>query len=110
MTTIEIEVICPYCNSNDIVKNGKDENDKQRFLCKNKSCNHQTFLMDYTDIGRQQYIKDLILRMAVNGSGIRDTSRVLGVSTTTVIETLKNAEDITDNVNRELLKKKLKKR
>jgi len=24
MTTIEVEVTCPYCNSNDIVKNGKD--------------------------------------------------------------------------------------
>ncbi|MEP0891958.1 MULTISPECIES: IS1-like element transposase [unclassified Leptolyngbya] len=28
--------------------------------------------------------------MAVNGSGIRDTARVLGISPTTVIEELKN--------------------
>ena len=109
MTTIEIEVTCPHCNSNNIVKNGKDENDKQRFLCKNKSCSHQTFLINYTDIGRQPHIKDLILKMAINGSGIRDTSRVLGVSTTTVIETIKKSQEITDNVNHELLKKKKKK-
>jgi len=105
MTTIRIEVTCPYCNSNHIVKNGKDENNKQRFLCKNELCNHQTFLIDYTDIGRQPYIKKLILKMAVNASGIRDTARVLGISTNTVIETLKKADERTDNVNRELLEK-----
>ena len=44
MTTIEVEVTCPYCNSNDIVKNGKDAKNKQRFLCQNKQCKYQTFL------------------------------------------------------------------
>jgi len=105
MTKIEIEVKCPYCNSNDIVKNGKDEKGKQRYLCKNKECTHQTFLMNYTDKGRTPYIKNLILKMAVNGSGVRDTGRVLGISPNTVIETLKKADDIIDNVNRDLLKK-----
>ena len=76
MATIEVEVTCPYCNSNHVVKNGKDEYNKQRFLCKNELCNHKTFLLDYKDIGRQQHIKNLILKMAVNGSGVRDTARV----------------------------------
>jgi len=105
MITIEIEVKCPYCDSKDIVKNGKDENSKQRFLCKNERCKHQTFLMDYTDKGRTPYIKNLILKMAVNGSGVRDTGRVLGISPNTVIETLKEADEIIDNVNRNLLGK-----
>ena len=108
MATIEIEVTCPYCNSNHVVKNGKDEKNKQRFLCKNEQCNHQTFLVDYSDIGRQQHIKDLILKMAVNGSGIRDIARVLAISPNTVIETLKKADDMIDNVNRELLEKNAK--
>ena len=108
MTTIEIEVTCPYCNSNNIVKNGKDENGKQRFLCKNELCNHQTFLMNYTDIGRQPHIKKLILKMAINGSGIRDTARVLDISPETVIETIKNADDMIENMNHELLKKNAK--
>ena len=108
MATIEVEVTCPYCNSNNVVKNGKDEYNKQRFLCKNELCNHKTFLVDYKDIGRQQHIKNLILKMAVNGSGVRDTARVLDISPNTVIETLKKADDITDNVNRKLLEKNAK--
>jgi IS1 family transposase/transposase-like protein len=102
---VEIEVKCPYCNSTYIVKNGKDENNKQRFLCKNEQCGHQTFLLEYTDEGRTPYIKNLILKMAVNGSGIRDTARVLNISPNTVIETLKKADDIIDSVNRTLLEK-----
>lgn len=102
---IEIEVKCPYCDSHDIVKNGKDEKGKQRFLCKNEECKWRTFLMDYTDKGRMPEIKNLILKMAINGSGIRDTGRVLGISTNTVIETLKKADDIIDNVNKNLLEK-----
>ena len=109
MATIEIEVNCPYCNSSNIVKNGKDKKNKQRFLCKNKECNHKTFLLDYSDIGRQKHIKDLILKMAINGSGIRDTARVLEISPNTVIETLKKANDIIENVNHKLLKKNGKK-
>ena len=108
MATIEIEITCPYCNSKDVVKNGKDENNKQRFLCKNKLCNHQTFLLDYKDIGRQQHIKNLILKMSVNGSGIRDTARVLEISPNTVIETIKRADDIINNVNYKLLEKNAK--
>ncbi len=105
MIKIEIEVKCPYCESNEIVKNGKDENDKQRYLCKNEECKQQTFLLNYTDKGRTPYIKKLILKMAVNGSGIRDTSRVLEISPNTVMETIKGADEITDNINHKLLKK-----
>jgi len=34
-------------------------------------------------------VKDKIVEMAVNASGIRDTARVLGISKNTVISTLK---------------------
>jgi IS1 family transposase len=36
-------------------------------------------------------LRQLIVPMALNGSGIRDTSRVLGISTTTVLKTLRCA-------------------
>jgi transposase-like protein len=42
-----------------------------------------------SDKGRLPEIKQRIVAMAVNGSGIRDTARVLGVSTDTVINELK---------------------
>ncbi len=34
-------------------------------------------------------VKEKIVEMAINGSGVRDTGRVLGISKTTVINTLK---------------------
>jgi IS1 family transposase/transposase-like protein len=108
MAKVEIEIICPHCGSENIIRNGKDGQNKQRFLCKNKMCSHQTFLLDYSDIGRQPHIKDLILAMAINGSGIRDTARVLKISKNTVISTLKNAEGLIKNINLELLEKNSK--
>ena len=109
MSKIEIEVKCPYCGSNEIVNHGKNEQNKQRYLCKNKICKHQTFLLDYSDKGRKPEIKNLILKMSINGSGIRDISRVLEISPTTVIETIKQAEQIIKNVNINLLEKNEKK-
>jgi transposase-like protein len=38
-----------------VVKNGKDKNNKQRFLCRNEECNQQTFLINYSRIGRQPW-------------------------------------------------------
>ena len=53
------------------------------------ACQRQTFLLDYTNKGFLQEVKTQIVDMALNGSGIRDTARVLNVSPTTVINTLK---------------------
>ena len=53
-------------------------------------------LLDLSTIGRIDHnvanrdgIPETIVEMAINGSGVRDTSRVLGVSITTVIAHLK---------------------
>jgi transposase-like protein len=73
-----------------VVKYGKTPDGKQRFHCRNLACQRQTFLLEYTKKGFLQEIKTQIVDMALNGSGIRDTARVLNVSQTTVIETLKN--------------------
>jgi transposase-like protein len=82
-------VCCPTCQSTDVVKYGKTPGGKQRFHCRNLACQRQTFLMEYTNKGFLQEVKTQIVDMALNGSGIRDTARVLKVSPTTVIETLK---------------------
>jgi insertion element IS1 protein InsB len=80
---------CPTCQSTAIVKYGKTPDGKQRFHCQNPSCHRRTFLMEYTHRGFLQAVKQQIVDMALNGSGIRDTARVLGISPTTVIDTLK---------------------
>jgi insertion element IS1 protein InsB len=43
--------------------------------------------MEYTHKGFLEDITQQIAEMALNGSGIRDTARVLGMSPTTVIDT-----------------------
>ena len=89
------EVIpCPDCHGSDVVKHGKTPDDKQRFLCQNQDCNRGTFILDYSAVGRLPETKKRIMDMALNGSGIRDTSRVLGVSPTTVINELKKKNPI----------------
>lgn len=46
-------------------------------------------LRDYAYPGQSRTVKEQIVDMALNGSGIRDTARVLHVSTSTVIKELK---------------------
>ena len=46
-------------------------------------------LLEYRNHGRLPAVKQQMVDMALNGSGIRDTARVLKVSPTTVISTLK---------------------
>jgi len=45
--------------------------------------------LEYSRNGELPEIKQTIIDMALNGSGIRDTARVLGVSMNTVISELK---------------------
>jgi InsA C-terminal domain len=52
-------------------------------------CDRGTFICDYSYAGYSLQVKQQIGEMAINGSGIRDTARVLGISPTTVIENLK---------------------
>jgi transposase-like protein len=84
-----IAVTCPYCESDHITKRGKTETDKQRYRCHNPTCPHQSFLLNPTYKGRLPEIKEQIIAMALNGSGIRDTARVLGISPDTVLNELK---------------------
>ena len=82
-------VHCPACNSPNIVKHGKTAEGKQRYNCRNSECTRQSFVLEYSYRGYLPTVKQQICDMALNGSGIRDTARVLKISPTTVIEALK---------------------
>ncbi|MDR1560710.1 MAG: hypothetical protein LBS84_13670 [Clostridiales bacterium] len=85
----DVAVKRPYCLSEKVIKAGKTPNGTQRYKCENLECSHNYFQLNYTYNGSKPNIKFDILNMAINGSGVRDTARVLGVSRDTVIETLK---------------------
>ena len=85
-----VPVCCPRCNGSNVVKRGKTEQGKQRYLCLDGECLKKTFILDYSYNGSLPAVKSQIIDMAVNGSGIRDTARVLQISPTTVINELKN--------------------
>ena len=87
--TVWIAIECPHCHSTDVVKNGFSTEGKQRYLCQNKKCLHRSFIQDYTYNGCRKEVKRKIPEMAINSSGIRDTARVLKISTHTVISELK---------------------
>jgi transposase-like protein len=82
-------VVCPYCQGEQVVKRGKTDTRKQRYRCHNPECAHQSFLLDSAYKGRSPKTKQQVVEMSLNGSGIRDTARVLQISTATVIRTLK---------------------
>ena len=79
-------VLCPACGTDNVVKHSRSKVGKQRYKCRNSECNRSTFMRDYIDRGYLPDVKQQIVDMAVNGSGIRDTAHVLKISPTTVIE------------------------
>ncbi|OQX38486.1 MAG: hypothetical protein B0D91_03995 [Oceanospirillales bacterium LUC14_002_19_P2] len=83
-----IDVVCPHCESIDgVVKNGKADSGLQCYLCRHCKRSFQLdFIYNANKPGTHERIKD----MAMNGSGVRDAGRVLGISPTTVISHLKN--------------------
>jgi transposase-like protein len=80
---------CPHCHGTDIVRHGQTRQGKQRYRCREKRCAGRTFLLEYSYPGQSPAVKQQIVDMAMNASGIRDTARVLHVSTNTVMTELK---------------------
>lgn len=52
------------------------------------------FQLDYAKQAYQPGIKEQVIDMALNGSGIRDTARVLKINMNTVMNTLKKAGQV----------------
>lgn len=77
--------ICPHCHSKNIIKNGHTKTQKQQYLCKN--C-HKRFLDFYTYQAYLPRINQKIVQLTKEGLGIRSISRVLKISTTTILKRL----------------------
>ena len=84
-----ISVLCPHCQSDHVIKGGKTKAGQQRYKCQNTACPHYSFQLELRYKGRAPAIQEQIVDMSLNGSGIRDTARVLKISLTTVINALK---------------------
>jgi insertion element IS1 protein InsB len=86
---VYVPVQCPHCQSTVVIKAGKQANGSQRYQCQNGQCARRIFLLQYQDRGRAPEVRSQVVDMALNGSGVRDTARVLRISPTTVIAILK---------------------
>ena len=84
-----ISVLCPYCQSDQVIKGGTTKAGTQRYRCQNADCCHYSFVLNPVYHGHLPKVKAQIIDMSLNGRGIRDTARVLQVSPTTVINELK---------------------
>jgi len=104
MTTC-IAVRCLHCHSNQVVKRGKTARGTQRYLCQNQECTTDSFLLDYCNRGWLPEVKQLIIDMSLNASGVRDTARSLHISTDTVLSALKKKEPALESVNTALLRR-----
>jgi IS1 family transposase/transposase-like protein len=99
-----VTVHCPHCDSEQIVKRGKTRRGTQRYLCQNTACITGSFLLDYCNRGCLPEVKQQIIDMSLNASGVRDTARSLHISPTTVVSELKKQEGMLESVNTELLR------
>ncbi len=89
LMAVWLPVLCPDCGWDNIIKHGRLVTGKQRYLCQNPDCLRRTFVLNTEQPGRRREVKQKIVEMALNGSGVRDTARVLHVSPATVIRELK---------------------
>jgi transposase-like protein len=87
--TVWLAVHCLHCQSTEVKKHGTSSNGKRRYRCLNPDCPYETFSQTIDYPGRRREIKQQIVEMNLNGSGVRDIARVLHVSTATVIQELK---------------------
>lgn len=98
------KIHCPYCDSDRVVLYGKSKSGVQRYCCQNPCCSHKTFQLKYEKNGCKPGMKETIVNMAMNGSGTRDTARVLHVSKDTVTKVLRNLKKYAKPVNEDYLK------
>ena len=66
-------------------------------------CPYRTFVLTQNYPGRTRQVKQQIVEMTLNGSGVRDIARVLHTSPTTVINEFKKTIVHLEPVNQKLL-------
>ena len=83
-----IEVKCRFCQeTKDVKKHGLGKGGYQRYRCQ-LCC--KTFQLEYSYRACHAGIKEQIVDLAMNNSGIRDSARVLNISINSVVRVLKN--------------------
>jgi len=80
------KVFCEYCKGSEVVRHGT-QNGRSRLRC--NTC-RRIFKTECTYRTYEPGVKVHIVEMALHGSGIRDTSRALGVGKHTVIAAIKD--------------------
>ena len=76
---------CRYCDGK-CIKNGKEKNGQQRYLCKNCKKSQQAV---YKFNAYSTALNNNIIALTKEGVGIRGTARLLGISPTTLINRIK---------------------
>ena len=79
-------IVCPFCNQDDLVKNGRNPNGEQRWRC--NTCK-KSFRLAYKYNAWKPGIKDAIIQQTLNSSGVRDIGRKLKINKNTVVAVLK---------------------
>jgi transposase len=77
---------CPHCGSDNLVKNGHSENGTQRWRC--NTC-RKSFQLEYQKKAWEHGVKEQIIELTLNSSGVRDISRILHINKNTVVSELK---------------------
>lgn len=78
---------CPECSSTQLLKNGR-RRDRQCYKC--KQCGRQ-FLESYRPWGYSDDVKQLCMKMYLNGMGLRAIERVTEIHHTTLIHWIRQA-------------------
>jgi transposase-like protein len=79
-------ILCPHCGSKNLQKNGHRANGTQNWRC--NEC-RKSFQREYRYNARKQGVKEQIIELTLNSSGVRDISRILKISRNTVSSELK---------------------
>ena len=81
-----VQIHCPSCENDDLVKNGHREHGTQRYRCKH--C-RRSVQWDYCYKAWEPGIKEHITDQTLNGSGVREIRRHPGMANQTVSSELK---------------------
>ena len=81
-----VEVRCPDCGGLNVVKYGKQPNGAQRYVCHNEACDRRIFLLKYRIQPKSTETRRRIIDMALNGTDVAETARLLKLPDATVME------------------------
>jgi transposase-like protein len=85
---VRVPGTCPSCPSAQVITGGQTETGTPRDRCQQTTCAHRSFGLEPADHGGVPQVKVQFIERALNSRGIRETARVLTLSSTTVLHEL----------------------